>query len=196
MVSCCISILITLYRKKIFFNTFASTTTHSLFAHNIILKTILSIFIPQKQLFRYKKSLLVSIFSLSIGFAQAQTSTSILSQEVSYPREAHSVRYYLNDLKDKGFRLSYVYNHIDLEKLIIPTRENCSLATFLKDILREQPLYISEGNGKVIIALRSTIKDREDIKGDNTIYIFCSDLENPKSCAKPLKVDAAVLKEQ
>ena len=101
------------------------------------------------------------------------------------------MRYYLNDLRDKGFRISYVYNHIDLEKLIIPARENCSLASFLKDILREQPLAISEGNGKILIALRSTVKDREDMKGDNTIYIFCSDLENPKSCATPQKVQTA-----
>jgi hypothetical protein len=160
------------------------------------LKTISFIFIGQKQLLEYKKLSFISLFFFFIGFAQAQTSTSILSQEVSYPREAHSVRFYLNDLKDKGFRISYVYNHIDLEKLIIPSRENCSLASFLKDILREQPLYISEGNGKVIIALRSSIKDKDDVKGDNTIYIFCSDLENPKSCVKPLKVDAAVMKEQ
>jgi hypothetical protein len=114
----------------------------------------------------------------------------LLYQEVRYTREPHSVQYYLNDLKDKGIRISYVTNHLDLNKIIIPNKEKCTLKVFLKDILRDQPLSVTEGNGKIIIARFQNYTPPRDIKGDKTIYIFCSDLTNPHSCANAARQQA------
>lgn len=126
--------------------------------------------------------LLILIFLGGMSHAQVPPEKPKLSQQVSYPHERHSVQFYLDDLRDKGLRLSYISNHIDVEKLIIPTKTTCTLAFFLKDIFRDQPLIVSESGEKIIISRNKDFKPKPEPKGDNTLYIFCNDLINPKSC--------------